>query len=242
MWHLTLWQAALLGIGLILLALLSAIWWRQQTYRWPVVVGICLALAPAVSWWSGFSFQVADYRAGCDGLCPGYAGAPIPFWRGEAAGREFVTVLFVTNTLAYVVILLGWSMVMRTLLHAIPVEMRGAGVRRFALGLALIVIPLAVSPLVLPPPEARVRGDPQRIAINAQREVYMYSSQSPAPILRVGLEDVRPRKDGQPGMRVCLRLYTYFYLPVGHMFLDMTAEGVHSNAGGVLPLAASCWQ
>ncbi len=242
MWYLASWQAVLLSIGLVLLALLSAIWWRQQTYRWPVVVGICLALAPAASWWSGLTFQVADYRAGCDGLCSGYAGAPIPFWRGETAGSEFVAVLFTANTLVYVVILLGWGMVIRALVCALPRGTRGGGFRRFVLGLALVVVPLAVSPLVLPPPEARVRGDPQRIAINAQREVYMYSNQSPSPILRVGLEDVRPRKDGQPGMRVCLRLYTYFYLPIGHMFLDMTAEGVHSNAGGVLPLEASCWQ
>jgi hypothetical protein len=101
---------------------------------------------------------------------------------------------------------------------------------------------LAISPLVLPPPEAHVRGDSQRISINARREVYLYDDQAPAPVLRVGLADVRPRRDGNPGMRVCLRVYTLFYLPIGHMFLDMTPEGVHSTTGGMLPLERSCWQ
>lgn len=242
MWQLELWQALLLGVGLAVLATLSAVWWRQQTYRWIVIVPGCLVVAPFISWWSGLTFQVADYRAGCDGLCPGYGGAPIPFWRGEAAGSEFVAALFVVNTLAYVVILLGWGMVIRAVLRNIAADGRRRTARRALLGLALVVLPPALSPLVLPPPEAHVRGDPQRIAINAQREVYMYNDQSPAPILRVGLADVRPRRDGQPGMRVCLRAYTFFYLPVGHMFLDMTPEGVHSNAGGVAPPGASCWQ
>lgn len=241
MFQLALWQAILLGISLIIVAVLIAVWWRQQTYRWAIVILVCLTVAPLVSWWSGQTFQVADYRAGCDGLCPGYAGAPIPFWRGEVAGSEFVAGLFLVNTAAYVALLLGWSMFIRLILRSIAADARGGAARRLALGLALLIIPLAVSPLVLPPPEARVRGDPQRIAINARREVYMYDSLAPMPVLRVGLADVRPRKDGNLGMRVCLRAYTFFYLPIGHMFLDMTPEGIHSNAGGVLSLGESCW-
>ena len=108
--------------------------------------------------------------------------------------------------------------------------------------LLLATTPLLLSPLFLPPPEAHVRGDPQRIAINARREVYLYNQLASLPVLRVGLEDVRPRPDHQPGMRVCLSAYTFFYLPVGHLYLDMTPEGVHSNGGGILPRSASCWE
>jgi hypothetical protein len=236
------WQAALLGMGLAILALLMIIWWRQQSYRWIIVTVICLALAPLLSWWSGQSFRVDDYRAGCDGLCPGYGGAPIPFLRGEAAGGALLPGMFMVNTLAYLVIVLGWSMAMRVVLRGIPVGRRGRAVRQTLTVALLLVIPLALSPLILPPPEARVRGDTQRVAINGQREVYLYDGQAAAPVLRVGLEDVRPRGDGQPGMRVCLRAYTFFYLPIGHLYLDMTPEGVHSNAGGVLPMEVSCWR
>ncbi len=105
----------------------------------------------------------------------------------------------------------------------------------------LLALPFALAPLYVPPAEAHVRGDPQRIAINAQREIYMYDRLAPAPVLRAGLEDVRPRLDGSPGMRVCLRAYSYFYMPVGHMYLDMAPEGVHSTGGGVLPGDKSCW-
>jgi hypothetical protein len=241
MFQLMPWQAILLGIVLAVVAVLMTVWWRQQTYRWVIVLAVCLVLAPLVSWWSGLTFQVADYRAGCDGLCPGYAGAPIPFRRGEAAENTLVLGLYVVNTLAYVVILLGWGMVVRSLVRAIAANARGGTLRRAGAALALLVIPLALSPLFLPPPEAHVRGDPQRIAINAQREVYLYNDRASAPVLRVGLVDVRPRQDGNPGMRVCLRVYTFFYAPIGHMYLDMTPEGVHSTAGGVLSPAAACW-
>ena len=86
---------------------------------------ICLILAPLLSWWSGQTFQVDDYRAGCDGLCPGAGGAPIPFLRGEAAGSELVPGMFLVSTLAYLVIVLGWSMVMRVVLRSIPTNRRG---------------------------------------------------------------------------------------------------------------------
>ncbi len=242
MFNLISWQAALLGLGLAIAALLMAVWWRQQTYRWSIVVAACVVLAPLLSGWSGLVFQVADYRAGCDGLCPGYGGAPIPFSRGETAGSEFLPGMFLVNSLAYLVILLGWCMILRVVLLSLVGGARGRTLRRIVVALASLVIPLAVTPWVLPPPEAHVRGDPQRIAINAQREVYLYDGQAPAPIMRVGLADVRPRRDGQLGMRVCLRIYTLFYLPVGHMYLDMTPEGVHSNSGGVLPAGQTCWQ
>jgi hypothetical protein len=203
---------------------------------------ICLVLVPPLSWWSGKTFQVNDYRAGCDGLCPGAAGAPIPYLLGEAAGNGLQPGMFLVNTLAYLVIVLGWSMVLRVGLRSIPADRRGRTARQALAVMILLVIPLALSPVVLPPPEAHVRGDTQRVAINGQREVFLYDSQAALPVLRVGLEDVRPRGDGRPGMRVCLRAYTFFYVPIGHMYLDMTPEGVHSNAGGVLPMEMSCWR
>jgi hypothetical protein len=150
--------------------------------------------------------------------------------------------LFILNSLVYLALLLGWSAVLRAVVRRAGSTPRRSFWVQAALGLVLWAGPFALSPLYLPPPEARVHGEPQRIAINAGREVYMYDQLAPALVLRVGLEDVRPRPDGQSGMRVCLRLYTYFYLPIGHMALDMTVEGVHSNNGEVLSMEASCWK
>ena len=71
------WQAVILGLLLAAAAALLVVWWRQQSARWAVVLVSCLLAAVALSWWSGQAFRVSDYRAGCDGLCPGFRGAPI---------------------------------------------------------------------------------------------------------------------------------------------------------------------
>lgn len=236
------WQAVTLGVALVALAVLLSVWWRQQNDRWLLVTGACVGLAPALSAWSGLVFRVADYRAGCDGLCLGFRGAPIPIFQGETAGGQFLLSGFILNSLVYLVLLLGWAAFVQAILRQLALGSQARLLTRVLLGCALLIAPFALGPLFLPAPEAHVRGDPQRIAINARREVYLYDQLAPLPILRVALDDVRPRADGQSGMRVCLRTYTFFYLPVGYMYLDMTPVGVHSNAGGVLPRTDSCWR
>ncbi len=232
----------LLGIGMAVVVVLLAIWWQQQTFRWPIILVVCLVAAPLLSWWSATAFQVSDYRAGCDGLCPGFRGAPIAIYTGETAGDKFWPGMFVLNALLYLVILLGWSGVIHAVLARGDRLAGISGAGRLLLGGFLLMLPFALAPIYIPPPQAHVRGDSQRVAINAQREVYMYDGTAAAPILRVGLEDVRPRLDGSPGMRVCLRTYTFFYLPIGHLYLDMTPEGVHSTGGGTRAEDRSCWE
>jgi hypothetical protein len=235
------WMAILAGAVLAIVAAFLAVWWRQQTLHWPLLLTVCLIVAPLLSWWSGEIFQVQPYRAGCDALCLGTRGAPIATYRIDGEGAKFSRTGFVVNSLVYLVLALGWSAVVHAVLVRGGELGRHAPIAQALLALILAVGPLALSPLFLPPPQAKVRGDPQRIAINAQREVYLYDQEAQALVLRVGLQDVRPRPDGQEGMRVCLRAYSFFYLPAGHMVLDMTPEGVHSNGGGVLPNEASCW-
>ena len=236
------WWGPLLGLVLIAAAVLLVVWWRQQSYRWPLILAGAVAAALALSWWSGEVFDVADYRAGCDGLCSGFRGAPVPTYSGAAAGGVFLPGGFLLNSLVYLVLILGWAALLHALVSGAQGGSRGSAFAVVLIALMLTVGPLLLSPLFLPPPEARARSDPQRIAINARREVYLYDQLAPLPVLRVGLEDVRPRPDNQPGMRVCLSAYTFFYMPVGHLYLDMTPEGVHSNGGGMLPRPASCWE
>ncbi len=236
------WQVAALGIVLIAAAVLLVIWWRQQSYRWALVLVLCLLLAPAMSLWSSIAFEVTPYRAGCDGVCPGQRGAPIATHLCESLGCEFRPVTFVLNSLVYLVLFLAWGGIVQALLRRIIGESHRAAAGRFFLGLVLLIAPLALAPVFLPPPQAHVRGDSQRVAINAQREAYMYDDAAPLPVVRLALEDVRPRLDDQPGLRVCLRAYSYFYAPIGLMYLDMTPEGVHSNKGGTLPRDGSCWR
>lgn len=239
---LAVWQVVALGLVLAAAVTLLGIWWRQQSRHWWSVLIASLAAAPALSWWSGIVFQVDDYRAGCDGLCLGSSGAPIPFYRGEAAGGELSLAGFLLNALVYLALLLVWAALTRVVVRRVDENSGRAWAVKGMLGALLFGVPLAFSPLLLPPPEAHMRGDTQRIAINARREVYLYDQLADFPVLRVGLNDVRPRLDGQTGMRVCLRTYTFFYLPTGLMFLDMTPEGLHSNNGGVLPRTGSCWE
>jgi hypothetical protein len=236
------WQVILWGLLLVTAAVLLTVWWRQQSLRWVIVLAGCMVAALALNWWSSFAFEVADYRAGCDGLCPGFRGAPVPTFRGETAGGKLMPAGFALNSVVYLVLLLGWAAVVRAILRRPADGSRRSLAAQMVLGMMLFVGPFLLAPLYLPPPEAHVRGDPQRIAINARREVFMYDQAASAPVLRVGLEDVRPRVDSEPGMRVCFTTYTFFYVPNGHMYLDMTPEGVHSNRGGLLPRAASCWE
>lgn len=235
------WATILIALASLVVALLLMIWWRQQTFRWALVVALCLLLAPLLSLWSEQTFRVEPYRAGCDALCVGRAGAPIATARIEGTGEEALPFGFAANTLLFLALTLAWAAVVRTVVVRAGEISRHAFLAQIAAVLLLLAAPLALAPLFLPVPQAQARGDPLRIAINAQREVYMYDEQAAAPILRVGLEDVRPRLDGQQGMRVCLRTYTFFFLPAGYLYLDMTPEGVHSNAGGALPNGASCW-
>lgn len=223
------------ALALVVLAALLTLWWRQQTFRWPAVLAVSLLIAPLLTWWSGELFEVAPYRAGCDGLCPGRLGAPFATHLIDGSGPELLVTGVVLDALIYLVVALGWAAILRAVMHQLANLPRNALLVQILLGALLIIGPIALAPWFLPPPEATVRGDPQRIAINARREVYLYDQDATSSVLRVGLVDVRPRPDGQDGMRVCLSTYTFFYLPAGYMYLDMTPEGVHSYTGGILP-------
>lgn len=234
-------QTALMGVFLTVCSMLLAVWWQQQTYRWPLIIIPCLLLAPLLSWISATLFVVPDYRAGCDGLCLGFRGAPLSVFESELLGGSLDLGRFAVNSLLYLVMVLGWLGLVRGVVGGVFGE-SGSAFLRLLVWLLLVVAPLALGPVLLPAPEACARGDAQRVEINARREVFLYDHLAEMPVLRVGLEDVRPRTDGEAGMRVCFKTYTFFYLPAGHIFMDMAPEGVHSKTGGVLPPDSSCWR
>ena len=109
------WVAIPVGLALLVVAVLLAIWWRQQTFRWALVVVLCLLLAPLLSWWSGRVFRVEPYRAGCDALCVGRAGAPIATARIDGDIEDLPAAwISRVNTLLYLALTLAWMAVVRS--------------------------------------------------------------------------------------------------------------------------------
>ena len=111
------WLGLVLGLVLIVAAVLLVVWWRQQSYRWPLVLAGAVAAALALSWWSGVAFNVADYRAGCDGLCPGFAARPSRFTAASQREEHSCRGASLLNSLVYLVPILGWAALVRALVN-----------------------------------------------------------------------------------------------------------------------------
>lgn len=229
----------LLAFLLDLAGVLAAVWWLRRSRAGLDWVMVAAPLAFGFSYLSGVLFLVPDYQSGCTGLCSGWRGHPIPTHLGDSLGQMvFHPTGFLLNAAVYYAAFLAVSAALAWLAANRRWRERS---RRWRLGFALLfLLPLAFSPNLLPPPAPRLPLADQRLAINAARSWRWQLRAQGLSERRLAVEDVRTHPDGQRH-RLCFRVYTWFYLPYRHIYIDLEPAGVRATGGGVIPLDASCW-
>jgi len=236
-----------MSLSLLLLLLLQAlviilfvVWWLRWTPRGLEWITIFLFVALGLSYLSSYIFRVPPYQVGCDGLCPGWWGYPIPTHHVETGDIVlFDPVSFVRNTFFYYSIVLSFGAVVAWLGRRLQWRSR-SWAQRFLFILIVVVLPLATLPMWMPPPQPEVSGPDQRLVINAARDWRWQLRLRSFMDRRLALEDVRP-SPGDEHQRVCFRIYTWFYLPYARTYIDLDAAGVRAVDGAEIPLSESCW-
>ncbi len=250
--HFSGWIDLGFAIGILLLILLMTIWWRQQTNQWFRIVVSVLLAAVVLCIGSYYFFQVPFHHVGCPEGCVGWRGFPRAIATLEADGSSRVYFLdFTLNLLLLWVLLLGTTIIWRLL--ALLFEWWRRPFRaRLLFVLLVCILPWALLPRILEPPQPVPTGEQVRIAINAQRAAeFTYGVTGPW-VHRMALEDIRETTSAdqtdqrsrleQPSMQVCLRGYTYFYLPWRRYRVSLDPTGVTALSISDTGLFGSCWE
>ena len=245
------WQDLLFALlGLALLTLLI-IWWRQQTRQWFRVVTLGLLAALTMTIAGIYLYRIPPYLAGCPTLCEGWAGFPLPVARLALDERQFIAPLdFALNGLMLWILWLAAGLVW--VLMGIVYGWTNRDWRTRLLFLIIVVVlPWALLPRVLNPPQLQVAGEDLRLANNARRSAEFTYRVTGVWIQRLGVEDVR-RTDPEVSegaaprqvtaqTEVCLRGYTYFYLPWRRYRIELDESGTTALSLSEVPLRGSCW-
>jgi hypothetical protein len=244
-------QDGVLALAALLLLLLLIIWWRQQTRNWFRIVTATLLAALLLCVGSYYFFVVPPHYASCPPGCSGWRGFPLPLARINLNGVTRVYVLdFLLNLLMLWLLWLGGSLVWRLAAVAIRWENRDWRVRLIFV-LLLVVLPWALLPRVLDPPQPHAEGEDQRLAVNAQRSAEFTYRVTGIWVQTLALEDVRRSTEtripeslfGETVVNeVCLRGYTYFYLPWRRYRVTLDPSGVTALQLSEVPLTGSCWE
>jgi hypothetical protein len=246
------WRDVALALGGLLAVTFLIIWWRQQTRQWHRVVLATFLVAFALSFASIYLFEVPPYIAGCPEGCNGWRGYPLPVARITQAGQtqiglaDFALNLLLLWTLVLLAALLG-----RVVTTAVGWEERSRRSRTLIMAL-LFVAPWAYLPRFLDPPQPVIDGEEQRLVNNARRAAEATYGITGLWVQRLALEDVRllspnPLSESAPNLggvrsQVCLRGYTYFYVPWRRYRVDLEPTGVTALDLVEVPLDGSCWQ
>ena len=241
-----------LALGGLLAITFLIIWWRQQTRQWHRVVLATFLVAFALCFASIYLFEVPPYVAGCPEGCNGWRGYPLPVARITQAGQtqiglaDFALNLLLLWTLVLLAVLLG-----RVVTTAVGWEERSRRSRTLIMAL-LFVAPWAYLPRFLDPPQPVTEGEEQRLVNNARRAAEATYGITGLWVQRLALEDVRllspnPLSESDPNLggvrsQVCLRGYTYFYVPWRRYRVDLEPTGVTALDLVEVPLEGSCWQ
>lgn len=244
------WDLAFAAVGLLLGALLM-IWWRQQSRRTYAIFAGTLLAATLLDAASYFLFVVPPHFVGCPNGCMGRLGYPLPFATIAVDGDvQLYFFDFLLNLLLLWLLWLGASVLWRILAEAVQLRERSF---RFKLVyfIIVVVLPWAFLPRYFSPPQPEVQGEELRLAINAQRAAESTYRITGLWIQRLALEEIRylpmqvPDVFGgleQPQAQVCLRGYTWFYIPWRRYLITLDRTGVTALDLTTLPLDGTCWQ
>ena len=246
------WRDLLLAVAGILVIILLAIWWRQQSRHWPRVLALTFLGAFGLAFASIYVFVVPPFYAGCPAGCAGWRGYPLPIARIDVSGQTQVGLLdFALNVLLLWTVLLLLALIGRIAANLVDWEQRARRTRA-AILVVLFVLPLALLPRYLEPPQPTPGGEELRLVNNARRAAEATYGVTGPWVQRLALEDVRqlspnPLGEDNPNLagvrsQVCLRGYTYFYLPWRRYRISLEPTGVTALGLAELPLEGSCWQ
>lgn len=242
-----------LGLALLsgLLIALLIVWWRQQTRYWfRIVMGTFLAaLLMCIAGY--YLFVVPPYSVGCPEGCTGRRGFPLPFAWIDLNGVSHIALLdFLLNLLMLWLLWLGAGLVWRLLAVAIQWEQRSWR-SRLLFVIFLMILPWAWMPRVLEPPQPQVMDENARLANNARRSAEFTYRVTGVWIQRLALEDIRllaPITNPESVFgetqvnEVCLRGYTYFYVPWARYRITLDPSGRTALRLDEVPLTGSCWE
>lgn len=239
---------AIVGVALIVLII---VWWRQQTIHWFRVVMSTFLLALTLCISAYYLFVVPAYYVSCPQGCPGWRGFPLRFARIELDGSSQLAPLdFLLNLLMLWLLWLGATLIWALIGHVLGWSNRSW---RFRLLFVLLVaiLPWAMLPRILDPPQPTARGEELRLAVNAARSAEYTYRITGAWVQRLALEDIRtivPEAatdtlfGDNPVNQVCLRGYTYFYFPWLRYRITLDPNGVTALSLAEVPLEGSCWE
>ncbi|MFZ4658138.1 MAG: hypothetical protein ACOYNY_14075 [Caldilineaceae bacterium] len=245
------WRDGVFAFISLVLIILLIIWWRQQTRRWFRVAVGALLLALLLSIGSYYLFVVPVYFAGCPAGCPGWRGYPRPIAQIELNGTtQIAAVDFALNTLFLWTLWLVAFLLWRLLAVAVRWEQQSRQVRLlFVLG--VVILPWAILPRVLIPPQPMITGEELRLTTNAGRAAEFTYRITGLWIQRLAVEDVKVlQPEGEAnletvnrvGSQVCLRGYTYFFIPWQRYRIDLDGIGRTALRLTELPLTEGCWK
>jgi hypothetical protein len=242
-----------MGLALVagLMVTLLVVWWRQQTRAWFRVVTATFLAALLLCIGSYYLFIVPPYYASCPPGCTGWRGFPLPFALITLDGVSHVAPLdFLLNLLMLWLLSLGASVAWRlgaTMIHWEDRSWRS----KLLYFVILIILPWALLPRVLNPPQPQAVGEDLRLAVNARRSAEFTYRITGLWVQRLALEDIRhsapiANPESLFGAtevdEVCLRGYTYFYLPWRRYRIALDPSGVTALRLDEVPLTGSCWE
>jgi hypothetical protein len=246
------WRDLLLSAGGILSIVLLIIWWRQQSPRhWHRIVIVTFLVAFLLSFASIYLFEVPPFYAGCPQGCSGWRGYPLPVARITRQGQTQIGLVdFGINLLLLWLLVLIAALIGRLLGTAFRWENRGQRARILFI-LLLFVVPWALLPRYLEPPQPATTGEELRLVNNARRAAEATYRITGAWVQRLALEDVRQlspnplsesvRDPSGVRSQVCLRGYTYFYIPWRRYVVSLEPTGVTALDLVERPLEGTCW-